>query len=288
MRAGRADPPVVAYLRLIKSKQTQLLVITGWAGYSSTSCPWHHWTTTAGVIASLFMVISGCTVLNMVLDRDIDAKMSRTCHRPLPVGDISINQAIILGIVLSVLGIGWAFSMAPLYGWMVSAGFLIDLLVYTFLLKRRTAYSVVFGGVSGGMPILAGRALGVGGVDLIGLALAMTILFWIPTHIMTFQIRCGDDYRRAGIPTFPQRYGIVVTRALIAVSTVVAVGLAVFVASSIGVQTGCLGLLVILSALLVLWSVASVVRPSPRLNFGLFKAASAYMLGAMLLIALGA
>ena len=72
------------YWQLTKSLQTFLLVVTGVAGFMSTKCPWLNLESTLNVFASLFLAISGTTVLNMYYDRDIDAKMERTCRRPLP------------------------------------------------------------------------------------------------------------------------------------------------------------------------------------------------------------
>ncbi|MGD8850599.1 MAG: UbiA family prenyltransferase, partial [Anaerolineales bacterium] len=77
------------YWPLIKSLQTGLLLFTGLAGYMTARCPVLNWTTMIGLAGSLFLAISGSTVMNMVYDRDIDAKMKRTCLRPLPVGSVS-------------------------------------------------------------------------------------------------------------------------------------------------------------------------------------------------------
>ena len=77
------------------------------------------------------------------------------------------------------------------------AGLFFDVVVYTIWLKRRSAWSIVWGGVSGGMPVLAGRALGLGRIDEVGILLALAVLFWVPTHILTFNLRYYDDYQQA-------------------------------------------------------------------------------------------
>ena len=71
----------------------------------------------------------------------------------------------------------------------VLAGLFFDVVIYTIWLKRRTPYSIIVGGLAGGMPALAGRTLGTGRVDLLGLLLALAVLLWIPTHIVTFGVR---------------------------------------------------------------------------------------------------
>ena len=155
------------------------------------------------MIGSLFLAISGSTVLNMAYDRDIDSVMKRTCWRPLPSGQVSVREAVLLGSILSALGVGWALALAPLYGAVVFAGLFFDAVVYTAWLKRRTPYAILIGGLAGGMPVLAGRVLAIGYIDAVGVMLALGVLLWIPTHIMTFSMRHFDDYRAAGIPTFP-------------------------------------------------------------------------------------
>ena len=174
--------------------------------------------------------------------------------------------------------------MQPLYGIIIFAGLFFDVVVYTIWLKRRTPWSILWGGISGGMPILAGRALATGEIDWIGLALAFAVLFWIPTHILTFNIRYFDDYQFAGVPTFPAKYSVQTTRLIISISSVIAAISMGIAAYGVGLTWGYLRLMVVLSAGLLLLAIAGVLRPSERVNFGLFKYASLYMLAAMLIL----
>ena len=238
------------------------------------------------MIGSLFLAISGSTVLNMAYDRDIDSVMKRTCWRPLPSGQVSVREAVLLGSILSALGVGWALALAPLYGAVVFAGLFFDVVVYTAWLKRRTPYAILIGGLAGGMPVLAGRVLAIGYIDAVGVMLALGVLLWIPTHIMTFSMRHFDDYRAAGIPTFPAAYGFYATRVVIAISSLAAALVMAGVAATIGVQTGVMLLLGLLGFGLLALAILGVAHPSPRTSFALFKYASVYMLGAMVIVAL--
>jgi len=272
------------YFPLVKSLQTALLLITGIAGYMSARCPVHNIPTVLGLTGSLLLSISGSTVLNMWYDRDIDAIMPRTSKRPLSTGQTQPKEALIFGLVLSVIGIAWALLLDPLYGVIIFAGLFFDVVVYTIWLKRRTAWSIIWGGISGGMPVLAGRVLGTGQIDWVGITLAMGVLFWIPTHILTFSMRYHDDYQKAKVPTFPSTYSFQTTRLIIAVSSVLAT-LAFGAASyGVGLTWGFLRLLIVLSAGLFVLAVQSLRSPSERITFGLFKYASLYMLSAMLLM----
>ena len=272
------------YWPLIKSLQTGLLVITGLAGYMSTKCPYTNWPIVLSLTGSLFLAISGSTILNMWFDRDIDALMDRTKKRPLPSGLIQPSEALILGLVLSIIGVGWALILDPIYGLVVFAGLFFDVFVYTIWLKRKTAWSIIWGGISGGMPILAGRVLGTGEFDWVGIALAASVLFWIPTHIMTFNIRYLDDYKKADVPTFASVYGIAFTQKIIAISSFLVAVIMSFASIGIGMTIGYVRILIILSVGLLILSLMSAIIPSKKLNFGLFKFASVYMLSSMLLI----
>ena len=272
------------YFPLVKSLQTALLLITGIAGYMSARCPVHNIPTMLGLTGSLLLSISGSTVLNMWYDRDIDAIMPRTSKRPLSTGETKPKEALIFGLIISFIGIAWALLLDPLYGVIIFAGLFFDVVVYTLWLKRRTAWSIIWGGISGGMPVLAGRVLGTGQIDWVGITLAMGVLFWIPTHILTFSIRYHDDYKKAKVPTFPSTYSFQTTRLIIAVSSVLAT-LAFGAASyGVGLTWGFLRLLIVLSAGLFILAVQSLRSPSERITFGLFKYASLYMLSAMLLM----
>ena len=274
------------YFPLIKSLQTGLLVSTGLAGYMSARCPVFHLPTLLGLFLSLFAAVSGSTILNMWWDRDIDARMGRTQNRPLASGQVPPNEALRVGLLLSVLGVGLAAAMDALFGLVIFAGLFFDVVIYTMWLKRRTCWSIVWGGISGGMPILAGRALGLGGIDWIGILLALGILFWIPTHILTFSMRYHADYQAAGVPTFPSTYGDQTTRVIIAIASVLAAAVMGGAAVLIGVRQGTLHLLGILSGGLLVMAVLMLLKPSSRLNFHLFKYASVYMLASMLLLAI--
>lgn len=276
------------YWSLTKSLQTGLLLATGLAGYMTARCPVMHWYDFLGLAVSLFLAIAGSTIINMWYDRDIDAVMNRTHHRPIADGRVAPAEALRLGLVFSVLGVGIATAMSPLYGLIVFAGLFFDVVIYTLWLKRRTCWSIIWGGIAGGMPILAGRAFGTGSIDGIGILLTLAVLFWIPTHILTFAMRYFDDYHMAKIPTFPYTYGFHVTRLTIAISSVLAAACIATAGVLIGIEWGFLRLLAVLSSGLLILAVASIFRPSERVNFGLFKYASMYMLGAMLLISLSA
>lgn len=278
---------IILYIPLIKSLQTGLLLATGVAGYLSARIPLNFPELT-GMSISLFLAISGSTIMNMWYDRDIDAKMKRTHKRPVASGVLSTQEVFYVGMAISIIGIGLAVLMDPFYGLIVFAGWFFDVVVYTIWLKRVTCWSIVWGGISGAMPILAGRTLAVGYIDLIGILLALSVLFWIPTHTLTFSIKFREDYANAGIPTFPSTYGEPFTRAAIAISSVLAALAIGYASVLIGLSAGYLRLMAVLTTGLLLLAFATFRVQSERANFGLFRYASFYMLSAMLILAIQA
>lgn len=284
---NRLKSKLKIYWQLIKSLQTFLLLLTGITGFFSSRCPYTDLELTFGMILSLFFAISGTTVYNMIWDRDIDAIMDRTNQRPLPANKISVKEAVIFGTILNVLGLGLAYYLSPLYAFVIFMGLFIDFVIYTIWLKRTSAWSIVWGGISGGMPILAGRVLGVGEIDMTGILLAFSILFWIPTHIMTFNMRHFEDYNNAKIPTFAAKYGFKNARLIIALSTIASAFAFALGAFILGLSWGFVRILLIFAAISFGFAVYSIVFPSEKSNFQVFKAASLYMASAMFIIILG-
>ncbi len=290
VNASKTDPAdkLHAYRALIKSRQTLLLLATGMAGYLSARPQSASWTDVLSLSLSLFAAISGTTALNMVLDCDIDARMERTAGRPIPAGVLSPTEATLFGAALISFGLATAFWADVVFGAVFAAGVLFDLLVYTLWLKRRSPWSIVFGGIAGGMPILAGRALGTGKVDGLGLLLALSVLTWIPAHIMPLSMKYADDYRRAGVPTWPTVHGFDSARRFIAVANGLRIVALVWAGWLLRICPSSLALLGLLGTVMLGLSMWSIGRPSSRLNDVLFKSASLHMLGSMILITLGA
>jgi protoheme IX farnesyltransferase len=198
-----------------------------------------------------------------------------------------MRGAIIFGLGLSIPGLALAWWLDPLFGVLVSLGFVFDLGVYTIWLKRRTPFSIFLGGISGGMPALAGRALALGRIDIVGLLLASGVLLWIPSHTLTLTVRYAKDYELSSVPVWPNVYGPRATMRLVAVATLggaVVLGIAGYL-----IDINLLALVILLAMGLGLSALALVVLFSPTegLNWLLFKTASLYMLGAFICLTIG-
>ncbi|MGC8825835.1 MAG: heme o synthase [Anaerolineae bacterium] len=290
----RGLPPAVSlgarlagYFALTKSKQTLLLYATGICAYIVSMgghAPHAH---VLLFSAALLLSISGCTVLNMVFDRDIDAIMERTRSRPLVRGVLNARQAAVFGVVISLAGLALAFALRWQAGVVIAMGFVFDLGVYTLWLKRRSPLSIIFGGISGGMPALAGRVLAIGRVDLVGILFVLSILLWIPSHIVTLSIKYAEDYRRAEVPVWPNAYGERSARYFIAVSNLLNAVVLMACGLLLQIAWPALVLLLVSAGAMIGLAGWGIVRPSEKATWVLFKAASMYMLLSFLLITFG-
>lgn len=274
-------------LALLKMRQTILLLVTGVSAYALTLPGAIRWGELALGTLALFATIGGCTALNMVFDRDIDAAMGRTSGRPLPSGRLPVQAALAFGLSLSVPGLLLAWWLQPLFGMIVTLGYALDFGVYTLWLKRRTPFSILWGGLSGGMPALAGRTLALGHVDTVGLLLALAVLLWIPSHILSLSMRHASEYARAGVPVWPNRFGFPSTYRLIAAATVANVITLIVAGTLLSTASWAMGSLAALGAALLSLALVSLFRPSQENNWRLFKFASAYMLISFTLLTLG-
>jgi heme o synthase len=272
------------YWPLVKSRQTLLLTLTGIAGYLCRMSVPLDWVRVSGLVASLLLTISGCTVFNMLLDRDIDRKMIRTRERPLASGRVNPEAALLLGSVLVAMGLVVAAILSGLYFCIILVGVGINVLVYTLWLKRRSAWSILWGGLAGGMPILAGSVLACGGVDTLGILLAAIIVCWIPSHNLTLSTLYSEDYLDAGVPTIMSSYGQMAVNFLVTISSVLVGILVIFVGNVLGFSGLVSAFLITTSIGLVSLSVLTWISTSPKLTAFMYKYSSLYMLVTMLVL----
>ena len=271
------------YVQLIKTPQTSLLILTAFAGYRSATNNL-QFNMIAFAMFGLLLAVSGTTALNMVFDRDIDSIMQRTKNRPIPVGKLTPKAALIFGVFLIISGLFINYFISFPFANVVLAGVFFDLIIYTVWLKRRSPLSILFGGIAGGMPILAGRVLAIGYIDWVGAVLTLSILLWIPTHILSLAMNHAEDYKLAGVPTFPNVFGFKSARNLIAISNIVAAGLMLIAFYLLNVPQPGMYILRISIIILLIFSIKMVASPSQKSNLAMFRYASIYMGVAMLIL----
>ncbi|MFA7537051.1 MAG: protoheme IX farnesyltransferase [Desulfuromonadales bacterium] len=182
-------------IRLPLTAMVAAAALAGWALHPAPAAgPWL-------MAAGVFLLAGGCTALNQWQERDLDARMRRTCRRPLPAGRIAPRTALLVAV--SGLG-GGLFALAGLGGVPALLG-AAAAAIYNGLytpLKRRTVFAVLVGGLSGALPPLIGwTAAGGAWSDFRGLLPAGLLFLWQVPHFWLFAEKHREDYRRAGLPT---------------------------------------------------------------------------------------
>ena len=278
---------------LIKARQTILLVYTGIMAYFITAfsiIPVFNWLDLLFLFLSLYLAISGSTVLNMYIDKDIDAIMERTKNRPLPSGKVTPLTVLIIGTVLTILGILLSsLTLNWLTTLVIFLGFFFDVVVYTVLLKRRTKFSIIFGGIAGGLPALAGRITVLGTLDWIGFLFLIFVLAWIPVHILTIALipKNFKGYKDAGIPMWPIVSSETQTMRVIAIGAFISSIALYEVARLLGAHAAIRIIWGCCCAIIIILVVKSLIKPSNKLTFIIFKIASLYMILGFFLVLLG-
>tara|TARA_B100000963_G_scaffold357651_1_gene380354 strand:+ start:2403 stop:3323 length:921 start_codon:yes stop_codon:yes gene_type:complete len=145
---------------------------------------------------------AGC--INMWYDRDIDALMKRTKNRPIPQAKVDAEEALTLGITLSIISVV-LLTLASNYkaGILLLSSILFYVFIYTIWLKRKTFQNIVIGGAAGALPPIIGWATITNQVSLLPILLFLIIFFWTPPHFWALSLYTSADYKTAKIPMLP-------------------------------------------------------------------------------------
>ncbi|HQD84844.1 MAG TPA: heme o synthase, partial [Quisquiliibacterium sp.] len=120
---------------------------------------------------------------NCLIERNIDARMSRTRARPLARGEVGAAGTIVFAGVIGGLGAWMLYAFVnPLTMWLTLATFVGYAVIYTVILKPATPQNIVIGGASGAMPPVLGWAAVANDVTAQALVLFLIIFLWTPPH----------------------------------------------------------------------------------------------------------
>jgi protoheme IX farnesyltransferase len=154
-------------------------------------------------LAGTALAAGGTLALNQYMERDLDARMDRTRHRPLPEGRVHPGEALVLGYVLLVGGVGvLALAVEPLAAVVTAAIAITYLLLYTPL-KRVSSLCSLVGAVPGALPPVAGWAAAHGALGPEPWILFAIMFLWQIPHTLAIGRMYRDDYARAGIRVLP-------------------------------------------------------------------------------------
>jgi heme o synthase len=223
-RISEAD--VGDYVALLKPRVMSLVIFTALVGLAMA--PGHFHPVLAFTSLLCIAVWAGASgALNMALEGDIDALMSRTANRPIPRGRVTRPEAMAFGMTLAFFSV---MTLGILVNWYAGALLAFTIffyvVIYTLWLKRWTAQNIVIGGAAGSLPPVVAWVAATGSLSVEPLLLFLVIFFWTPPHFWALALFRSDDYARAGVPMLPVVAGPDATRLQILLYTIVLVAVA--------------------------------------------------------------
>jgi protoheme IX farnesyltransferase len=191
------------YLALMKPRVMSLVVFTAMVGLAIAPGSIHP---VLGFTALLCIAVGAgaAGALNMWYDADIDALMTRTAARPIPLRRIAPGEAAGFGVTLAGFSVA---TLGLLVNWPAAALLAFTIffyvVIYTMWLKRRTPQNIVIGGAAGALPPVIGWVAATGSISLEPILLFLIVFFWTPPHFWALSLIRADDYARAKVPMLP-------------------------------------------------------------------------------------
>jgi len=263
----------------MKPRVMSLVVFTALVGLAVAPGSLHPFT---GFTALLCIAVGAgaAGALNMWYDADVDAVMTRTARRPVPMGRIQPGEALAFGLTLAGFSVA---TLGLLVSWL-AAGLLAFTIffyvaVYTAWLKRSTPQNIVIGGAAGAFPPMIGWAATAGSLSFEPVLLFLIIFFWTPPHFWALALYRADEYARAGIPMLPVVSGDANTRRQILLYTLLLVPLGI-APWPLGYTGAIYGTAAVVSGAIMLmlsWQVLRERAPAERASRNLFAFSILYL-----------
>ncbi len=194
---------IAPYLELTKPRIISLVVVTSALGFFLGSQGIHSWSRFLYLLLGVTLTCGGSSALNHYLEREFDAKMLRTRHRPVPAGIIPPAHALNFGIILTLVGVFILYVKVNILTAFLSllTAFLY-IMVYTPM-KRVSWLNTTIGAFPGAIPPLGGWAAATGHLNFSAGILFLILFLWQHPHFYSIAWILKDDYKRAGFKMLP-------------------------------------------------------------------------------------
>jgi len=192
------------YFELTKPRVVLMVLVTTLAGFYLGGRAGFDVTLALNLLAGTALAAGGTLALNQYVERDTDARMERTRHRPLPDLRMRPAEALLFGVGATAAGLIYLMlATDPLCAAVTAAITIIYLGVYTPL-KRYTWMCNIVGAIPGALPPVAGWAAARGGLGWEPMVLFAIMFLWQLPHTFAVARLYRTDYARAGIHLLPQ------------------------------------------------------------------------------------
>ena len=149
-----------------------------------------------------YCMVGASNAFNQVIERDLDALMKRTQNRPIPSGRMSVQTALIIAVVFTIVGIAALYIVNPKTAMFGGISIFLYTSVYTPL-KTRTPLSVFVGAFPGAIPFMLGWVAATNDFGIEAGVLFMIQFFWQFPHFWAIGWVLYDDYKKAGFNLLP-------------------------------------------------------------------------------------
>jgi len=160
------------------------------------------WATLILLTIGGYCMVGASNVFNQIIEKDLDALMDRTKNRPVPSGKMSVRNAFILGVLLTVLGLGILYSINPKTAMFGAISIFLYTSVYTPL-KTITPLAVFVGAFPGAIPYMLGWVAATNDFDIEAGTLFLIQFFWQFPHFWAIGWFLFDDYQKGGFFMLP-------------------------------------------------------------------------------------
>jgi heme o synthase len=191
------------FYELLKPRMNLLVLGTTTVGFSLAAKTSLDWLKLPNALVGTAFCAAGAAILNQWMERDYDARMKRTAHRPLPTGRVSSGHALVLGLAAGIAGGLWLLIFVNGITAMLGSATLASyVLIYTPL-KRLTTLNTIVGAVAGAIPPMMGWTAVTGHLAAPAWALFGILFVWQIPHFLAIATIYREDYQRGGFMMLP-------------------------------------------------------------------------------------
>jgi protoheme IX farnesyltransferase len=189
------------FSQLTKFRLSITVVISSIAGYF-LAVETVNYPTLLLLIVGGYAMVGASNAFNQVFEKDLDKLMLRTQNRPLPSERMQPNNAILIGIVLTLIGISSLYMINAKTAFFASLSIFLYACVYTPL-KQKTPLSVFVGAFPGAIPFMLGWVAATNEFGIEPGILFMIQFFWQFPHFWAIGWLMHDQYQSAGFKMLP-------------------------------------------------------------------------------------
>jgi heme o synthase len=193
-----------AFTEMLKFRLSLLVAFSCAFGFILASRDF-EWSALIMLFVGGFLLSGASIVFNQISEKEYDKLMSRTMNRPLPTDRVSVNEALIFGILCGVAAV---FILLYYTNPLTTLLSIVSMVLYSFVytpLKRVGPVAVLVGAVPGALPPLLGWTAATGAISHEALIIFGIQFIWQFPHFWAIAWVADDDYKKAGFKLLPGR-----------------------------------------------------------------------------------